>query len=48
MSDDSNFDCENNINEAARAIVTICYLLCRGKGMKKFSGNLKHDVTGKK
>jgi hypothetical protein len=23
-------------------IMTICYLLCRGKGMKKFSGNLKH------
>jgi hypothetical protein len=36
MSDDSNFDWE------------ICYLLCRGKGMKKFSANLKHGVTGKK
>jgi hypothetical protein len=48
MSDDSNFDCENNINEAARVCCDNLHLLCRGKGMKKFSGNLKHGVTGKK
>jgi hypothetical protein len=47
MSDDSNLTVKITLTRPLERIVTICYLLCRGKGMKKFSGNLKHGVTGK-
>jgi hypothetical protein len=48
MSDDSHFTVKITLTRPLERIVTICDLLCSGKGMKKFSGNLKHGVTGKK
>jgi hypothetical protein len=46
MGDESDFDCENNINEAARAY---CDNLLPSVSRERYeiSWNLKHGVTGK-